>query len=93
MPRVQPGFHTDSARTGAPHAIQVADRLHLWQNLGTAVEGGVRLHTNCLKAAFTSPDHRLSNATKSMPPIEARIRERHATCRQHCQTTAACSPA
>ncbi|MFF2403116.1 hypothetical protein [Streptomyces goshikiensis] len=65
----------------------MADRLDLWQIPGTAVEAGVRLHINCLKAAFTSP------ATKPISPIEARVRERHAICKQDCQTAAACPPA
>ncbi|MFJ8026117.1 transposase [Streptomyces sp. NPDC096311] len=80
------GGEGQGACTGAPDAIQVADRFHLWQNFGTAAERNVRRHSNCLKAAAISAeglvndtvaDH--ADAGKEMSPIETRIRERHAT--------------
>ncbi|MFE7268338.1 transposase [Streptomyces sp. NPDC057592] len=46
-------FFAEGARIGAPTAVQVADRFHLWRNLGEAAERCVSRHRSCLRASFS----------------------------------------
>ncbi len=70
--RDRDGAFAEAAALGAPQAIQVADRFHLTQNLGDALQRFLARHPAALRAAAQEPtDRNTAEAQGEGGPTEA----------------------
>lgn len=67
--------YAEAITEGAPAAVQVSDRWHLWHGLGRAVEKVVIAHTVCWRP---TPATRPTGAHRPQPALAQRTRARHA---------------
>ncbi len=62
-------FFAEGATVGAPQAVQVADRWHLWHNLSEAAERCVAGHRGCLRGTTPYPSQQIKEPEEPADPL------------------------
>ncbi len=79
----------EGARTGAPQAIQVADRWHLWHNLAEHVEKTVAAHHRCVRDHYAA----LEQAAAQQAPDPGQLADEATTAHAERTGSGWCGPA